>query len=251
MDLYYRTKMTFFTTIYYPIKSLLSASFTFSAKEKDTETGFSYFGSRYYSSGLSIWLSVDPMSDYYPDYSPYVFCGNNPIIYVDEIGTEFVDFSFCFYQDPPQKKDPEKPNTKENPYEIEEVVITAPKEQRTRRAQWVNIISAPVSFYYVEKVVTAIINASVIPTIFVSLATLMQGDTSPNQYSKSNGKNESHGDNGRALEKADKQIKDLEKQLKRTKNNRERKIIKKKIENIRKSAQKKKSGENHSNTNKR
>ena len=65
---------------------------TFSAKEKDTETGLSVtslrsvsssslsqaqtsltwrslirrFGSRYYSSDLSIWLSVDPMSDKYP-----------------------------------------------------------------------------------------------------------------------------------------------------------------------------------------
>ena len=35
--------------------------YTFSAKEKDTETGLSYFGARYYSSDLSIWLSVDPM----------------------------------------------------------------------------------------------------------------------------------------------------------------------------------------------
>lgn len=79
----------------------------------------------------------------------------------------------------------------------------------------------------------------------------MQGDTRPQQYSKSNGKNEPHGDNGRAIEKAEKQIKDLEKQMKNAKNNRERKIIKKKMENIRKSAQRKQSGENHSNTNKR
>ncbi|MBO4655994.1 MAG: hypothetical protein J5644_10650 [Bacteroidales bacterium] len=32
---------------------------TFSAKEKDSETGYSHFGSRYYRSDLSIWLSVD------------------------------------------------------------------------------------------------------------------------------------------------------------------------------------------------
>jgi hypothetical protein len=38
-------------------------TFTFSAKERDSETGLSYFGSRYYSSDLSVWLSVDPMSD--------------------------------------------------------------------------------------------------------------------------------------------------------------------------------------------
>ena len=63
-------------------------SYTFSAKEKDTETGLSYFGSRYYSSDLSIWLSVDPMSDKYPSLSPYVYCANNPIKLVDPNGEE-------------------------------------------------------------------------------------------------------------------------------------------------------------------
>ena len=64
------------------------ARFTFSAKEKDAETGFSYFGSRYYNSDLSIWLSVDPMSDKYPSMSPYVYCANNPIKLVDPNGEE-------------------------------------------------------------------------------------------------------------------------------------------------------------------
>ena len=63
---------------------------TFSAKEKDTETGLSYFGSRYYSSDLSIWLSVDPMSDKYPSLSPYVYCANNPIKMVDPNGEEVI-----------------------------------------------------------------------------------------------------------------------------------------------------------------
>ena len=63
-----------------------SPYFTFSAKEKDSETGFSYFGSRYYNSDLSIWLSVDPMSDKYPSMSPYVYCANNPIRLVDPNG---------------------------------------------------------------------------------------------------------------------------------------------------------------------
>ena len=72
--------------------SLLTAnwSFTFSAKEKDSETGLSYFGSRYYSSDLSIWLSVDPMSDKYASLSPYVYCANNPVKLVDPNGKKFV-----------------------------------------------------------------------------------------------------------------------------------------------------------------
>ena len=68
--------------------SLLTANstYTFSAKEKDTETGYSYFGARYYSSDLSIWLSVDPMAAKYPSLSPYVYCANNPVKLVDPNG---------------------------------------------------------------------------------------------------------------------------------------------------------------------
>ena len=67
------------------------AMYTFSAKEKDTETGYLYFGARYYSSDLSIWLSVDPMADKYPSMSPYVYCANNPVKLVDPNGEEIDD----------------------------------------------------------------------------------------------------------------------------------------------------------------
>ena len=67
-----------------------SESFTFSAKERDSETGLSYFGSRYYSSDLSIWLSVDPMAAKYPSLSPYVYCADNPVMLVDPNGEEIV-----------------------------------------------------------------------------------------------------------------------------------------------------------------
>ena len=77
-----------------------SLSYTFSAKEKDAETGLSYFGSRYYSSDLSLWLSVDPMSDKYPSLSPYVYCADNPVKLVDPNGEEIViegkDGSFIY-----------------------------------------------------------------------------------------------------------------------------------------------------------
>ena len=63
-----------------------SLIYSFSAKERDAETGLSYFGARYYSSDLSIWLSVDPMSGKYPHQSNYVYCSNNPIVLVDPNG---------------------------------------------------------------------------------------------------------------------------------------------------------------------
>ncbi len=68
--------------------STRAAHYSFSAKERDTETGLSYFGSRYYSSDLSIWLSVDPMSDKYPSMSPYVYCADKPVKLVDPNGEE-------------------------------------------------------------------------------------------------------------------------------------------------------------------
>ncbi|MBR3558578.1 MAG: hypothetical protein IKN78_06880 [Bacteroidales bacterium] len=65
-----------------------AGTYTFSAKEKDTETGYSYFGARYYSSDLSIWLSVDPMADKYPSLSPYTYCADNLVKLVDSNGEE-------------------------------------------------------------------------------------------------------------------------------------------------------------------
>ena len=43
---------------------------------------------RHYNSDLSIWLSVDPMSDKYPSMSPYTYCANNPVKLVDPDGRE-------------------------------------------------------------------------------------------------------------------------------------------------------------------
>jgi RHS repeat-associated protein len=57
--------------------------YTFSAKERDTETGYSYFGARYYDADISVWLSVDPMSDERSWLSPYNYCLQNPIGRVD------------------------------------------------------------------------------------------------------------------------------------------------------------------------
>ena len=51
------------------------------------ETGFSYFGARYYDSDiLTAWLSVDPMADSIPYASPYTYCLDNPIKLKDPNG---------------------------------------------------------------------------------------------------------------------------------------------------------------------
>ena len=67
--------------------------FTFTGKERDEETGFSYFGARYYDSDLSgQFLSVDPMSNKYPNISPYAYCAWNSLRLVDPDGREIDDY---------------------------------------------------------------------------------------------------------------------------------------------------------------
>ncbi|MBO4689536.1 MAG: RHS repeat-associated core domain-containing protein, partial [Paludibacteraceae bacterium] len=60
--------------------------YKFTGKERDGETGYDYFGARFFWSALGHWLSVDPLADKYPGISPYAYCAWNPIKYVDPDG---------------------------------------------------------------------------------------------------------------------------------------------------------------------
>ena len=65
----------------------------FTGKETDCETGFSYFGARYYDPTLLTgWTAVDPMSDKYLGISPYAYCNWNPVKLVDPDGMEYGDY---------------------------------------------------------------------------------------------------------------------------------------------------------------
>ena len=69
----------------YTCNSKTSTPFT--GKELDSETGYSYFGARYYDAELSgLFFSVDPMADKYPNLSPFAYCSWNPIKLVDPDG---------------------------------------------------------------------------------------------------------------------------------------------------------------------
>ena len=79
--------------------SSYSERYTFTGKEKDSETGFYNFGARYYDSDLSgLFLSVDPMADKYPNISPYAYCAWNPVKLVDPNGREVLPTSEEAYQ---------------------------------------------------------------------------------------------------------------------------------------------------------
>ena len=62
--------------------------YSFSGKERDEESGYSYFGARYYNSDISIWLSVDPRASSYPSLTPYNYCANSPVMVKDPNGEE-------------------------------------------------------------------------------------------------------------------------------------------------------------------
>jgi RHS repeat-associated protein len=60
--------------------------YLFNGKELDEETGLYYYGARYYNPRESLWLSVDPLAEDYPDWSPYSYAMNNPLVFIDPTG---------------------------------------------------------------------------------------------------------------------------------------------------------------------
>ena len=56
------------------------------AKEFDEENGMYYYSARYYAPPT--FISRDPMFEKYPSISPYTYCANNPVMFVDPTGEE-------------------------------------------------------------------------------------------------------------------------------------------------------------------
>ena len=71
-----------------------NSPYKFNGKELDEETGFYYYGARYYDPRISVWQSVDPLAEKYPSWSPYNFCYNNPLRFIDPDGRESDDIIF-------------------------------------------------------------------------------------------------------------------------------------------------------------
>ena len=58
----------------------------FTGKERDAETGFDYFGARYYDPSIGRFITPDPLSNYSPHLTPYHYCRNNPLNRYDPDG---------------------------------------------------------------------------------------------------------------------------------------------------------------------
>lgn len=58
-------------------------NFRYSGEYYDEETGFIYLRNRYYDPSIGRFISEDPIRD---GYNWYVYCGNNPVNYIDPLG---------------------------------------------------------------------------------------------------------------------------------------------------------------------
>ena len=64
--------------------------YKFTGKERDQESGYDYFGARYYWSDYAHFITPDPLSDNDPGISSYAYCHWNPIGFVDPDGEEWL-----------------------------------------------------------------------------------------------------------------------------------------------------------------
>ena len=62
--------------------------YRFAGKEEQTFLNGTYsdFGARFYSSDIQRWTTPDPLAEKYYYLSPYAFCNNNPVNFVDPYG---------------------------------------------------------------------------------------------------------------------------------------------------------------------
>ena len=81
------------TTEYAPLwQNGTLPKYSFNAKELDEETGMYYYEARYYKP--PVFTSRDPMFEKYFWMTPYAYCANNPVKYVDPSGEEVEYNSF-------------------------------------------------------------------------------------------------------------------------------------------------------------
>jgi len=69
--------------------------YRFTDKELDRLNGLNMydFGARWYDvAGVPMWTSVDPLAEKYYNVSPYVYCNNNPVMFIDPDGRASGDY---------------------------------------------------------------------------------------------------------------------------------------------------------------
>ena len=67
--------------------------YKYNGKELDRMHGLNLYdyGARHYDAIVPMFTQIDPLAEKYYNFSPYVYCGNNPIINIDPTGKEKID----------------------------------------------------------------------------------------------------------------------------------------------------------------
>ena len=88
-------------THYYPFGGIIYdlstnpnvQQYKYNGKEYERMHGLNWYdyGARHYDAAIGSWPTVDPMAEKYYNLSPYNYCGNNPVKFVDPDGTYVVD----------------------------------------------------------------------------------------------------------------------------------------------------------------
>ncbi|MDD2244972.1 MAG: peptidoglycan DD-metalloendopeptidase family protein [Dysgonamonadaceae bacterium] len=62
--------------------------YKYNGKEFDGMYGLNLFdyGARHYDAAIGRWMNMDPLSEGYNNISPYAYCGNNPVNFIDPDG---------------------------------------------------------------------------------------------------------------------------------------------------------------------
>ena len=84
---------------YYPFGGLFASStniqpYKYNGKELDMKNGLNWYdyGARQYDAAIGRWHAMDPMTEKYYSSSPYAYCANNPIKYIDPTGMFYGDY---------------------------------------------------------------------------------------------------------------------------------------------------------------
>ena len=86
------------TNHYYPFGGVFANStsvqpYKYNGKELDTKKGLNWYdyGARHYDAAVGRFATVDPLAEKYYSMSPYAYCGNSPIKFIDIDGRKIVD----------------------------------------------------------------------------------------------------------------------------------------------------------------
>ena len=72
--------------------SVADAKYKFTGKERDTKTGYDYFGARYYDSRIGRWMQPEPLYKKHLEWNPYNYVLDNPLNLIDPDGKQIASW---------------------------------------------------------------------------------------------------------------------------------------------------------------